>query len=113
MTIEDLGKLRTDIGKLINANNGQCEFAEDVLCRVDGLIQEAIEDRNQYKTLLERGIRGLRFSNPFPQVAGADPHPLNCTLAGRVSYVFGAGMTRSIELCRQYGVDPNWNGNQQ
>ena len=37
-----------------------------------------------------------------------DPHILDCSLAGRVSHVFGIGMTSAIELCRDAGCDPDW-----
>lgn len=61
-----------------------------------------------WRSFVQRAVRGLRFSTPFRHENGDDPHPLDCTLAGRVAFVFGVGMTRAIKLCRQCGEDPEW-----
>lgn len=87
---------------------------EDSMCLVGGsnapifrMARERIESLNG---LVARAIRGLMFISEFhydPSGDG-DPHPLDCSLAGRVSFVFGTGMTRSVELCREHGFDPEW-----
>lgn len=60
--------------------------------------------------LIARAIRGLKHVGSFhyPTDGGCDPHPLDCSLAGRVAHVFGVGMTRATQLCRTYGEDPNF-----
>lgn len=55
-----------------------------------------------------RAVRGLKHIGSFKRTCGEDPHPLDCSLAGRVCQVFGLGMTRAIELCRAAGEDPEW-----
>lgn len=63
---------------------------------------------NRDDTLLRQAICGLKHIGRFSHPAGAEPHPLDCTLAGRVSHVFGTGMTRAIELCRRFDQDPEF-----
>lgn len=70
-------------------------------------------DAIEYRNLVFRAIAGLKHIGKFPHVPGEDPHPLDCTLAGRVSQVFMTGMTRSIELCREFGQDPEYQENQE
>lgn len=74
-----------------------------VLARADEAIASEI--------LLERAVKGLKYLGQFhyPDSEAADPHSLDCTLAGRVSRVFCTGMTRSIELCRRFGENPEFN----
>lgn len=60
----------------------------------------------RYRKLIGRAISGLKTLGPFHYQPGDDPHALDCTLAGRVSRVFGLGMTLAIELCREFGHDP-------
>lgn len=59
-----------------------------------------------YHDLVRRAVRGLKSIGSFP--AATDPHPLDCSLAGRVAHVFGIGMTRAIELCRACCEDPEY-----
>lgn len=72
------------------------------------LLQKVNGNQRQppYHDLVLRAVRGLKSIGSFP--AASDPHPLDCTLAGRVSHVFGVGMTRAIELCRVCGEDPHY-----
>lgn len=55
-----------------------------------------------------RAVSGLKHIGSFKRTCGEDPHPLDCSLAGRVAHVFGLGMTRAIQLCREAGEDPDW-----
>ena len=59
-----------------------------------------------YHDLVRRAVRGLKSIGSFPP--STDPHPLDCSLAGRVAHVFGVGMTRAIELCRACCEDPDF-----
>lgn len=58
--------------------------------------------------LAYRAVRGLKHIGSFKRTCGEDPHPLDCSLAGRVCQVFGLGMTRAMELCVAAGEDPHW-----
>ena len=60
----------------------------------------------QTKNLICRAVSGLKHIGTFPP--STEPHPLDCTLAGRVSHVFGVGMTRAIQLCKECGEDPGF-----
>lgn len=57
--------------------------------------------KTPYRDLVWRAVRGLKSIGSFP-------HPLDCTLAGRVAHVFGVGMTRAIEICREWHEDPEY-----
>ena len=71
-------------------------------------IDKAGAEIDRLENLLSRAISGLKHIGKFRNEHGDDPHPLDCHLAGRVSHVFGTGMTRAIELCREFGHDPEW-----
>jgi len=58
--------------------------------------------------LVKRAIVNLKHLGRFRYEPGDDPHSLGCHLAGRVSRVFGVGMTRACEMCRDAGEDPSW-----
>lgn len=68
----------------------------------------AADEISRLENLLIRAIGGLKHIGNFRYECGEDPHPLDCSLAGRVSHVFGTGMTRAIELCREFGQDPEY-----
>lgn len=57
---------------------------------------------------INRAVSGLKHCGSFRRTCGEGPHPLDCTLAGRVSHVFGVGMTSAIQMCRDAGEDPEW-----
>lgn len=59
-----------------------------------------------YAALVRRAVIGLKHIGRFRYEHGDDPHPLDCSLAGRVSHVFGIGMTWACDLCRAAGEDP-------
>jgi len=65
-----------------------------------------------YRAMVIRAVKGLKHIGPFRYMPGADPHPLDTTLAGRVSHVFGMGMTFASELCRAAGEDPGYQDDQ-
>jgi len=79
----------------------------------ESLLRESNEElkaeNQRLNDLVRRAVRGLKCVGEFhyPLTGGVDPHSLDCTLAGRVSRVFMTGMTRSIELCRRYGENPD------
>lgn len=60
------------------------------------------------RSLVSRAVIGLKNLGRFRYEPGDDPHPLDCSLAGRVSRVFGMGMTRASLLCRHHGENPHW-----
>jgi hypothetical protein len=67
---------------------------------------EKIDEMNaNKKELVGRAISGLKRIGTFGYMRGSDPHVLDCTLAGRVAYVFGVGMGRAIALCIEFGED--------
>ena len=66
-----------------------------------------------YRAMVIKAVKGLKYIGPFDQMPGIDPHPLDCTLAGRVSHVFGMGMTLACELCRAAGEDPDFRDDRQ
>ena len=57
---------------------------------------------------LKQGIRGLKRIGKFRYSDTDEPHNLDCSLAGRVAFVFGVGMTKAIEMCRWAGEDPHF-----
>lgn len=65
-----------------------------------------VADRN--RGLVARAIAGLKNLGPFIYRPGDDPHALDCSLAGRVSRVFGVGMTMATALCHEFGHDPHY-----
>ena len=71
----DLKKLLIDTGHAINANNGQCELIEDVLCRVTTLICELNDPRKQYQKTGAIRVGRLLDMRPddddFPSLAAA------------------------------------------
>lgn len=71
-------------------------------------IDKAVNEIERLERTIGSAISGLKHIGRFHCEPGCDPHPLDCTLAGRVSHVFGTGMTRAIELCREFGQDPEW-----
>lgn len=71
------------------------------------------DEISRLKELVKRAVCGLKVLGKFHYEPGCDPHSLDCSLAGRVSRVFGTGMTRSIELCREFGCDPHFDESNQ
>lgn len=61
-----------------------------------------------YKILTHLAVTGLKHIGSFRRIAGEDPHPLDCNLAGRVCQVFGVGLTRAIEIVRDAGENPHY-----
>lgn len=53
-------------------------------------------------------IRFLKNLGRFQRLPATEPDPMDCTLAGRVSHVFGIGMTYACQLCREYCEDPEY-----
>ena len=80
--------------------------AAHAACDEGGGDDAARNVADRYRGLVARAIAGLKNLGPFHYEPGDDPHALDCTLAGRVSRVFGLGMTLAIELCREFGQDP-------
>ena len=66
------------------------------------------DEISRLKSLLSRAVTGLRNIGRFKYEPGDEPHSLDCSLAGRVSKVFCTGMTRAIELCREFEQDPEY-----
>lgn len=64
------------------------------------------DEISRLKSLVNRAVGGLKHLGEFGR--RDEPHSLDCTLAGRVSKVFGTGMTRATELCVEFGQDPAW-----
>lgn len=60
-----------------------------------------------YKKLTHAAVKGLKHIGQFVHRCGDDPHPLDCSLAGRVSQVFLVGMTSAHAICRDAGEDPD------
>lgn len=75
---------------------------------VQGEIAHLTAALDASREMVRRGVRGLKCCGPFRRLHGEDPHPLDCTLAGRVSQVFCTGMTRATEMCVDAGEDPHW-----
>lgn len=63
--------------------------------------------------LVRRAVAGLKHIGTFGYLPGQEPHPLDCNLAGRVSHVFGIGMSSAIKLCRECGEDPEYRATQE
>lgn len=87
---------------------GLCLSHERLRSELSGAEELINKPLDKYRTLLYRAIAGLKHIGQFTPRCGEDPHPLDCTLAGRVSHVFGMGMTRAIEICREAGEDPEF-----
>ena len=64
----------------------------------------------KYYELVGRAVRGLKRIGRFEyrNECGIEPHPLDCSMAGRVMWVFGIGMTSACKLCEEFGVDPDY-----
>lgn len=73
-------------------------------------MSSALSEIQRLHALVGRAVRGLKTLGRFhyPDDGGVEPHSLDCTLAGRVSRVFCTGMTRSCELCHEFGEDPEY-----
>lgn len=67
-----------------------------------------ISPGGDYRDLTLRAVRGLKALGSWSYTDGSDPHPLDCTLAGRVCHVFGVGMTRAIAICCDANEDPEY-----
>ena len=65
-----------------------------------------------YRAMVIRAVKGLKHIGPFHHMPGVDPHPLDTTLAGRVSHVFGMGMSFACDLCRAAGENPEYQDDQ-
>lgn len=61
-----------------------------------------------YQKLMRSAVRGLKHIGSFRPAHGCDPHPLDCSLAGRVAQVFLVGSTSAAEICRDAGEDPDY-----
>lgn len=82
---------------------------ERVVSAAESELETLRHNNAVLKLNIDSAIRQLAHTvGPFRRSAGKDPHPLDCTLAGRVSHVFQTGMTRSIQMCRDAGMDPNY-----
>lgn len=66
------------------------------------------KEAERARELVTRAVQGLKWIGPFHREPGNDPHPMDCSLAGRVSKVFCTGMTRAIALCHTCKEDPYW-----
>lgn len=71
-------------------------------------VSSLTAERDRLRALVGRAIIGLKHIGTFSRRCGEDPHTLDCSLAGRVSHVFGTGMTRATELCREFNQDPEF-----
>lgn len=71
------------------------------------------DEITRLKELVKRAIGGLKRLGKFSRLPGDDPHSLDCSLAGRVSQIFCTGMTRAIELCREFGHEPEFDESKQ
>ena len=65
-------------------------------------IGPTLVELDNYKSLIQRVLLGL-YSLP---IADSAEYPLNSTLARRVMYLFGVGMTQASNLCHKYQLDP-------
>ena len=76
----------------------------------DKIAVENVVGDDKYRELVRRAITGLKRLGEFTYDRSEyqEPHSLDCSHAGRVSRVFCTGMTRSIELCREFGFDPDY-----
>lgn len=72
------------------------------------IINPLRQDAERWRKHASSMVSELKHIGPFKRKNGDDPHPLDCTLAGRVSHVFGVGMTSAISLCKEFGQDPEW-----
>ncbi len=70
-------------------------------------------EMTRQRSLVSRAITGLKHLGRFRYEPGDEPHSLDCSLAGRVSRIFGMGMTRATLLCRQHGEDPHFIDNRE
>lgn len=61
-------------------------------------------DNERLRRIVKVGIGSLARLECRPQ--GGEPHPISGVLWGKVAWVFGLGSTRSCELCREFGFDP-------
>lgn len=98
--------------RAIGHQNNQSVFIESpdqILAMLSGEPLPTADDNK----LVSRAIKGLKYLGPFPRVAGSEPHSMDCTLAGRVSHVFGIGMTSAIQMCRKCGEDPDYQEGQE
>lgn len=85
-----------------------CLSHERLRAELAGAEELIDKPSSRHRDLLYRAVTGLKHIGQFARVCGQDPHPLDCTLAGRVAHVFGVGMTRAIEICREAGQDPEF-----
>lgn len=74
------------------------------------ILKRAADEIVRLRELVGRAVKGLKNLGDFhyPEDEAHEPHSLDCTLAGRVSRVFCTGMTRSCDLCREFGEDPEY-----
>lgn len=74
------------------------------------ILHKAACEIARLRELVSRAIKGLKNLGEFhyPEDQPHEPHSLDCSLAGRVSRVFCTGMTRSCNLCREFGEDPEY-----
>lgn len=89
--------------------------SDHVSCLIGGsnapIFKRAADEIRRLRELVGRAVKGLKHIGEFhypDDEAGVEPHTLDCTLAGRVSHVFCTGMTRSCELCHEFGEDPEF-----
>lgn len=87
---------------------------EDVRCLIGGsnapVFLTAAKEITRLRELVSSAVKGLKHLGEFhyPEDEPRDPHTLDCSLAGRVSRVFCTGMTRSCDLCREFGENPEY-----
>lgn len=65
----EIQRLLTDLGHAINANNGQCQLIESVLCRCTTLCVRLLgKQEDEAREEYEAEARGVEFvSGPDPQ----------------------------------------------
>jgi hypothetical protein len=98
MTNEELGTKPTEL-QIAKAMDGCGIIGNDMIRRLAWQV-------DVQESLIRRAIVGLKHCGDFSRTNGSDPHPLDCSLAGRVAHVFGMGMTRACMLVRRHGEDP-------
>ena len=83
-------------------------IGSDMIRRLAFQRDEMIEIIGQQAKQLSNVVSNLKHIGSFAHNCGDDPHPLDCSLGGRVSQVFGTGMTRARRICIAHGQDPDW-----
>lgn len=100
------------LSRLIPSNPHRPTLTQPQLRQVAPDKRRAGKMMADYRGLVMRAVSQLKHIGPFRHRPGHDPHPLDCTLAGRVSHVFGIGMSAAIGLCTTAGQDPEFQEDQ-